>query len=72
MFWFPLPSSMPEAAATARTWLKLDNLDQLGPRHGRNDELGDSVAAADRDRRASEIHKQYFNFTAIVGVDRAR
>src|SRR5271156_6276635 len=63
---------MPEAAAAARTWLKLNDLDQFGLRHGSDYELGDSVAGMNRDRLGPQIHKQYFNFTAIVGVDRPR
>src|SRR6185437_13864763 len=62
---------MPEAAAAARTWLKLRDLDQLGLRDRSNHELGDSLAGTNRDRRASQVYKQHFNFTAIVGVDRA-
>src|SRR5512146_391569 len=61
---------MPEAAATTRTWLELRALDQLGARHRSNHELGDSLAGADGDRRVSQVHKQYFNFAAIVGIHR--
>jgi hypothetical protein len=48
---------MPEAAAAARTWVELGDLDQLGAGHGSNHELSDSVTRADRDRRASQVHK---------------
>ncbi len=62
---------MPEAATAARTWLKLGDFDQFGPRYGSYYELCDSISGADRDWYAPQIHKQYFNFTAIVRVDRA-
>src|SRR5215831_7366853 len=62
---------MPEAAAAARTRSEFGNLDYLGARDGRNDELGDTVAGTDGYWRGAEIHKQYLNFTAIIGVDRA-
>jgi hypothetical protein len=48
---------MPEAAAAARTWVELGDFDQLGPGDGRDHELSDSLARADRDRRASQVHK---------------
>ena len=63
---------MPEAATAARTWLKLGDFDQFGPRYGSYYELCDSISRADRDWYAPKIRKQYFNFTAIVRVDRAR
>ena len=62
---------MPEAATAARTWPELPDLNQLGTRDGCNYELGDAVAATYGNRRASQIYQQYFNFTAIVGVDSA-
>lgn len=60
---------MPEAATAARTWLKLGDFDQFGPRYGSYYELCDSIAGADRDWRASQIHKQHFNFTTIIRVN---